>query len=91
LFVEKDGSIQTKKITVGAQSLIATLLQETALRIFQEEIDAGAIMPNGLYPVWPVSDPIVRLSDLYQHCLIPHFGNFNSGKPELLKIPCFVH
>jgi hypothetical protein len=66
LYVEKDGSIQTKKITLGAQSLIATLLQETALRIFREKIDAGAIMPNGLYPVWPVSDPQVRVSDLYQ-------------------------
>ena len=53
LYLEKDGSIQAKKITLGAQSLFATLLQETALRIFREKIDAEAIMPNGLYPVWP--------------------------------------
>lgn len=66
LYLERDGSIQARKITLGAQSLFATLLQETALRLFREKIDAGAIMPNGLYPVWPGSDPQVRVSDLYQ-------------------------
>ena len=50
LYLEKDGSIQAKKITLGAQSLFATLMQETALRLFREKIDAEAIMPNGLYP-----------------------------------------
>ena len=66
LYLEKDGSIQAKKITLGAQSLFATLLQESALRLFREKIDAEAIMPNGLYPVWPASDSHIRVADLYQ-------------------------
>jgi hypothetical protein len=66
LYLEKDGSIQAKKITLGAQSLFATLLQETSLRLFREKIDAEAIMPNGLYPVWPAGDSHIRVSDLYQ-------------------------
>lgn len=65
LFVDKDGSIQAKKITMGAQSLFATLLQEPALRLFREKIDAEAIMPNGLYTVWPAGDSSVRVRDLY--------------------------
>ena len=66
LYLEKDGSIQSKKMTLGAQSLFATLLQESSLRLFREKIDAQAIMPNGLYPVWPPSDSQIRVSDLYQ-------------------------
>lgn len=66
LYLDKDGSIQAKKITLGAQSLFSTLLQESSLRLFRERIDAEAIMPNGLYPVWPGSDPFIRVSDLYQ-------------------------
>jgi hypothetical protein len=66
LYVEKDGSIQAKKITLGAQSLFATLMQETALRLFRQKIDAEAIMPNGLYPVWPPTDSHIRVADLYQ-------------------------
>jgi hypothetical protein len=66
LYLDKDGSIQAKKITLGAQSLFATLLQESSLRLFREKIDAQAIMPGGLYPVWPPSDSHMRVSDLYQ-------------------------
>jgi len=66
LYLEKDGSIQAKKITLGAESLFATLLKETALRLFRQKIDAEAIMPNGLYPVWPATDPHIRVADLYQ-------------------------
>jgi hypothetical protein len=66
LYLDKDGSIQAKKITLGAQSLFSTLLQESSLRLFREKIDAEAIMPNGLYPVWPGSDPFIRVSVLYQ-------------------------
>jgi hypothetical protein len=66
LSLEKDGSIQSKKITLGAQSLFATLLQESSLRLFREKIDAQAIMPSGLYPVWLPSDSHIRVSDLYQ-------------------------
>ncbi|HZT32813.1 MAG TPA: DUF499 domain-containing protein [Bryobacteraceae bacterium] len=66
-YLDKDGSIQAKKITMGAQSLFATLLQEPLLRIFREKIDAEAIMPlNALYPVWPASDSHIRVADLYQ-------------------------
>lgn len=66
LYIDKDGAAQAKKITLGAQSLMATLVQESALRLFQKKIDAEAIMPSGLYPVWPVGDPSVCVSELYQ-------------------------
>jgi len=67
VYVEKDGSIQSKKITMGAQSLFATLLQESSLRLFREKIDAEAIIPpNALYPVWPPTDSHIRVADLYQ-------------------------
>jgi hypothetical protein len=66
LYLEKDGSIQSKKITLGAQSLFATLLQESSLRLFRDKIDAEAIMPNGLFPVWPAGDSHIRVSELYQ-------------------------
>ena len=36
------------------------------LRLFKEKIDAQAIMPNGLYPVWPTGTPDVEVRDLYQ-------------------------
>src|SRR4051812_33730246 len=66
LYLEKDGSIQARKITLGAQSLFGALMQETSLRLFREKIDAEAIMPNGLYPVWPPTDSHIRIADLYQ-------------------------
>lgn len=80
LYLDKDGSIQTKKITLGAQSLFSTLLQESSLRLFREKIDAEAIMPNGLYPVWPSSDSHIRVSDLYQQ-----FGR-DQRLPKLLSV-----
>ena len=76
-FLDKDGSIQAKKITMGAQSLFATLLQEPALRLFNKKIDAAAIMPGGLYPVWPADDASVAVSGLYQE-----FGK----RPQLPKL-----
>ncbi len=79
LYLDKDGSIQAKKITLGAQSLFLTLLQESSLRLFREKIDAEAIMPNGLYPVWPASDSHVRVSELYQQ-----FGR-DQRLPKLLS------
>lgn len=79
LYLEKDGSIQARKITLGSQSLFATLLQETSLRLFREKIDAQAIMPNGLYPVWPASDSHIRVADLYQQ-----FGR-DPRMPKLLN------
>jgi hypothetical protein len=79
VFLEKDGSVQAKKITMGAQSLFATLLQEPAFRLFRQKIDAEAIMPTGLYPVWPASDPSVRVRDLYQE-----FGR-QPRRPKLLS------
>jgi hypothetical protein len=66
LYVDKDGSVQTKKITMGAEALFPTLLREKALRLFREKIDAQAIMPGGLYPVWPAGDSHIRVSDLYE-------------------------
>ena len=87
LYLEKDGSIQAKKITLGAQSLFSTLLQEPSLRLFREKIDAEAIMPNGLYPVWPASDSHIRVSDLYQQFgRDPRLPKLLSGKTVLNTI-----
>ncbi len=66
IYLHNDGTVQSRKITMGAQSLFAALLQEKELRLFKEKIDAQAIMPNGLYPVWPPSTPDVEVRDLYQ-------------------------
>jgi hypothetical protein len=66
VYLHSDGTIQARKITMGAQSLFSTLLMEKELRLFKEKIDAGALMPNGLYPVWPSSSPEVEIRDLYQ-------------------------
>jgi hypothetical protein len=66
IYLHSDGTIQSRKITMGAQSLFGTLLLEKELRLFKEKIDAEAIMPNGLYPVWPPNDPSVTIRDLYQ-------------------------
>lgn len=41
-------------------------MQERALRLFHQKIDAEAIMPNGLYPVWPPTDSRIRGADLYE-------------------------
>ncbi len=66
IYLHSDGTIQARKITMGAQSLFGTLLTEKELRLFKERIDAEAIMPNGLYPVWPSNDASIRIRDLYQ-------------------------
>ena len=55
-----------KKFTMGAQALFPTLLQEKDLRLFRDKIDAAAIMPGGLYNVWPSGDDYVRVRDLFQ-------------------------
>ncbi len=87
LYLDKDGSIQPKKITLGAQSLFSTLLQESSLRLFREKIDAEAIMPSGLYPVWPSSDSHIRVSDLYQQFgRDPRLPKLLSGKTVLNTI-----
>src|SRR3972149_213096 len=66
IYLHSDGTIQARKITMGAQSLFGTLLLEKELRLFKEKIDTEAIMPNGIYPVWPSNDASVRIRDLYQ-------------------------
>jgi len=66
IYLHGNGTIQSRKITMGAQSLFGTLLLEKELRLFKEKIDAEAIMPNGLYPVWPANDASIRIRDLYQ-------------------------
>ena len=52
LSLEKDGSIQAKKITLGAQSSLPRLCRKGRSGYSTTKIDAEAIMPNGLYPVW---------------------------------------
>ena len=66
LHLDKAGSVAMKKFTMGAQALFPTLLQEKDLRLFPDKIDAAAIMPGGLYNVWPSGDDYVRVRDLFQ-------------------------
>lgn len=66
LYLHSDGTIQAKKITMGAESLFRTLLNEKSLRLFKDKIDAEALMPGGPYSVWPGTDPSVRISELYK-------------------------
>jgi hypothetical protein len=66
LYLHLDGSVQAKKITIGAESLMGALLSEKELRLYKEKIDATAILPGGPYSVWPPSDASIRVSDLYQ-------------------------
>ena len=66
LHLDKVGSVAMKKFTMGAQALFPTLLQEKDLRLFRDKIDAAAIMPGGLYNVWPSGDDYVRVRDLFQ-------------------------
>lgn len=79
LFVDKTGTVQVKKFTMGAQTLIDTLKQEKDLRIFDEKIDASTIMPGGLYPVWPAGQSQVLVGGLYQE-----FGR-QPALPKLLR------
>lgn len=79
LYLDKTGAVQSKKITLGAQTLLETLKQEKDLRIFDEKIDASAIMPGGLYPIWPAGIDSVIVDDLYQE-----FGK-QPGLPKLLR------
>jgi hypothetical protein len=79
LYLDKVGTIQAKKITLGAQSLLETVKQEKELRIFDEKIDASTIMPGGLYPVWPSGIDSVVVDDLYQE-----FGK-RPALPKLLR------
>lgn len=65
LHVDKSGAVQVQKVTMGAQALLPTLLQEKALRVFRDKIDATAIMPGGQFPVWPAGDANIPVSSLY--------------------------
>lgn len=66
LCIDKTGAIMTKKITIGAQSLMAALLLEQDLRLFNKALDATSIMPGGPYSIWSPRDSNVRVSDIYQ-------------------------
>jgi hypothetical protein len=85
LYVDKTGAVQSKKITLGSQSLLDSLKQEKDLRIFDEKIDASAIMPGGLYPVWPNGVDSVQVADLYQQ-----FGR-QPALPKLLRARTVVN
>jgi hypothetical protein len=66
LYVDKTGAPQTKKFTMGAEAMFPALLREKDLRLFDQRIEPLAIMPAGLYPVWPSGQPAVQVKDLYQ-------------------------
>lgn len=80
LYVDRNGAVQAKKVTLGGQTLLETLKQDKDLRIFDEKIDASAIMPGGLYPVWPAGVDSVIVGDLYQE-----FGK-QPALPKLLRV-----
>jgi hypothetical protein len=65
LYVDADGSIQQKKITMGSEALFPTLLREKDLRLFNEQIDAEQLMPGGPLSKWPVGSPSMKVKDLY--------------------------
>lgn len=85
LYLDKSGTVQSKKITMGAQTLLETLKQEKDLRIFDEKIDASTIMPGGLYPIWPSGIDSVVVRDLYQE-----FGK-QPGLPKLLRVKTVIN
>ena len=47
IYLHKDSSIRARKITMGAESLLATLLTEKELRLYREKIEPTALMPGG--------------------------------------------
>lgn len=65
IYLHKDGSVQARKITMGAESLLATLLADKDLRLFREKIEPTALMPAGPSSVWPDTDPSIPVKDLY--------------------------
>lgn len=66
LYVDKTGAPQSRKFTMGAEAMFPALLREKDLRLFDQRIEPLAIMPGGLYPVWPSGQPAVQVKDLYQ-------------------------
>ncbi|HEY8899225.1 MAG TPA: DUF499 domain-containing protein [Chthoniobacterales bacterium] len=66
LYVDKTGAPQTRKFTMGAEAMFPALLREKDLRLFDQRIEPLAIMPGGLYPVWPAGQAAVQVKDLYQ-------------------------
>jgi hypothetical protein len=75
IFLHSDGTILARKFTIGAQSLIASLLMEKPLRLFREKMDPEALMPGGPYSEWPPTDPFIRVGELYgafgRHARLP--------------------
>jgi hypothetical protein len=75
IYLHSDGTTQAKKITIGAQSLITSMLVEKSLRLFREKIDPEALMPGGPYSEWPPTDPFIRVGELYgafgRHARLP--------------------
>lgn len=65
IYLHKDGSLQARKITMGAESLLATLLAEKEFRLYRERIEPTALMPGGPSSVWPETDPSIPVKDLY--------------------------
>ncbi|MBI5583653.1 MAG: ATP-binding protein [Deltaproteobacteria bacterium] len=66
LYLNTDGTVLSRKITIGAQSLMAALLLERDLRLFNEKMDATAIMPGAHYDIWPPKQACMPVKDLYQ-------------------------
>ena len=66
LYVDKTGTPQTKKFTMGTEAMFPALLREKDLRLFDQQIEPLALMPGGLYAVWPTGQPAVKVKDLYQ-------------------------
>jgi len=65
IYLHRDGSVQARKITMGAESLLATLIADKELRLYREKIEPTALMPGGPSSVWPETDPSIPVKDLY--------------------------
>jgi len=65
IYVDKSGSIQQRKFTMGSEALFPTLAREKELRIYREKINAETLMPGHPSSKWPASSPSMAVKDLY--------------------------
>lgn len=65
IHVDKTGSIQQRKFTMGSEALFPTLVREKELRIYREKINAETLMPGHPSSKWPAGSPSMAVKDLY--------------------------
>lgn len=77
VYVDKTGSIQQRKFTMGSEALFPTLLRDKELRIYDKKINPENLLPGHPSSKWPAGSPSVAVKDLYGA-----FGRY----PELPKL-----